>query len=131
MYSAATWDLSKSQISKLEIIWCRLLRRMVHRGFKRNDDMSMVFANREIYKITGAESIESYFRRQQFRWIGHVCRMGNQAFQKRLLFSNNQKHKTDLWVKLENISGLDHSQLQRMMMDRKKFSDWLNDNSFS
>ena len=116
---------TKSQISKLEVVWCRLLRRMVNRGFKRREDYSMVFTNSDIYRITGAESIENYLRKQQLRWVGHVCRMCNSSFQKRLLFSDTAKFKTDLWIKLEKISNLDRSQLRRLMMDRPNFSSWL------
>ena len=125
-YSAATWNLNSSQISKLEVIWSRLLRKMVNRGFRRNSDHSMVYTNVAIYKITGSAPIENYIRRQQLRWVGHVCRMGNDAFQKRLLFAQNKKYKHDLWIKLEHISGFDRSQLLKTMMDRNKFFSWLN-----
>ena len=125
-YSAATWDLSKAQYQKIESVWCRLLRRMINKGFKRNADFSMVFTNNDVYRITGSEPIEHYIQKQQLRWVGHVCRMGNQAFQKRLLFSETAKFKRDLWIKLEKNSGFDRSQLRKLMMDRQKFSSWLN-----
>ena len=121
-YSAATWDLSAAQISKLESVWCRLLRRMVNRGFKRREDFSLVFTNRDIYRITGADMLET---KQQLRWVGHVCRMGNTTFQKRLLFAPAAKYKTDLWIKLEKYSGLDRVQLRKIMMNRQNFSNWL------
>ena len=120
-YSAATWNLKESQISEMEVIWCRLLRRMIRRGFARKDDFSMIYSNKRVYEITGAYTIESYLRRQQLRWVGHVCRMQNASFQKQLLFSKTKKHQRDIWPKLEKITNLDRSQLQRMMMKRTEF----------
>ena len=61
-YSAATWDLTETQIASLEVIWLRLLRRMVKGGFKRKEKFKLVFTNQAIYRITAARSISSYLR---------------------------------------------------------------------
>ena len=126
-YSAATWQLNATQVSKLEVIWMRLLRKMVNRGFKRKPDQSMLYTNNDILRITGSNKLENYIRKQQLRWVGHVCRMENSSFQKRLLFAENKKYKHDLWIQLEKISGFDRSQLRKLMMNRNEFFSWLNE----
>ena len=125
-YSAATWNLTESQIQELESVWCRFIRRMVPGGFRRGLDLHMLYTNEEIYRRAGMKPLRSYLRKQQLRWVGHVCRMENSRFQKRLLFAEQGKYQRDLWTRLEKISSMDRVQLRKLMMQRNDFFSWLN-----
>jgi len=134
LYSVQAWQLSAKEMQKLESVWCSLLRRMVKGGFSRKNapknkkdksipveevDWSFKLSNSDIMRITKTTEIKHFFEIQHLKYIAHVTRLGNDSLQKQFLFSNSSHHR---WKKLSDLTGIDESQLRRLMIDRKEFT---------
>ena len=141
-YNTSTWLKCDSFIAKLEVVWVRMLRRILKGGFRRKNsppselpreeiekdqwDYSFVYSNTDIYRITGTESIQNYIEKQNFTWLAHCSRMSNNMIQKQIMFMiPSRKHYRDYWVPLENRSGMDKCQLRMTMFDKKLFNSWV------
>ena len=137
-YNVHTLFNASSIIQQLEIEWTRLLRRIVKCGSARinapprdateqektegNWDYRYKYTNKQIHKICGTRPIAHFIKIQQLKWIAHVVRMENNSLEKQSLFMKNLKIE---WRSLEEESGMDRSQMLRMMMDRQLFNGWL------
>ena len=153
-YGCPAWSLnvSNKNLQKISVAWNDMNRLVVNGGYKRkaipplkkkqqsqseyddllksgNWDYSFEYNTEKIYNINTTCDILGYIKRQQLKWIAHICRMENTAAQKQLLFSSsNKKNARDIWIKVETISGMDASQFRRLAMDRKRFLKWLEEN---
>ena len=137
-YNVHTLFNASSIIQQLEIEWTRLLRRIVKCGSARinapprdateqektegNWDYRYKYTNKQIHKICGTRPIAHFIKIQQLKWIAHVVRMENNSLEKQSLFMKNLKIE---WRSLEEESGMDRSQMLRLMMDRLLFNGWL------
>ena len=111
------------------------LRRMVKRGFKRKNvpdkksdkrpslgelDWSYEISNARLRKITETQPIRMFCYKQQIKYIAHICRLGNNELQKQILFERNSTRR--IWIKFENLLGLDAQQIKRTMMKKSDFT---------
>ena len=121
LYSAQSWELSASELTKLESIWHGFLRKMVTNGYKRKNvpaeylkakkeakktnaivtepddlDWSFVYSNTELRKITKTQDIKSFCKLQHLKYIAHVTRLSNDSYQKQLLFCSDHKKISEI-----------------------------------
>ena len=115
-YSAQSWELSASELRKLETIWHGFLRKMTTSGFKRKNvpkeylkarkkakksktsipepedlNWAYVFSNEKLREITKTTGITNFCKIQHLKYVAHVTRLGNDYFQKQLLFATDHK----------------------------------------
>ena len=151
LYSAQSWELSATELRKLQTIWNGFLRKMVKNGFKRKNvpqsylkarkegkktnthvpepeglDWAFVYSNENLQKITKTTNISSFCRVQHLKYLAHVTRLSNDSLQKQLLFScDHKKYWRDPWLKLEKELLLSKMQIQKMMQNEKEFMSLL------
>jgi hypothetical protein len=125
-YSVQAWTLKENEMKMFESKWNGFLRRMTNGGFlRKGDTMSFRYSNVDILRITGAKPIRSYILDQQIKYLAHVCRMNNTDIRKQVLFANGTKSSISIWSAWEKMFKIDKSQLRKIMMDKKKFFDFL------
>ena len=156
LYSVQAWELSAQELKKIESIWFNFLRKMVVNGFKRKNvppeylkslkqskkrskkapqppvpkpddlDWSYVFSNQQLKEITKTADISNFCKTQHMRYIAHVTRLDNNAFQKQLLFSTDHKrYARDRWLKFEKELNMSKLQIQNLMQNKKQFTSLL------
>ena len=116
--SVQAWQLSAKEQNKIESLWHGFLRKMVTNGFKRKnvskeylnerkkakskktkpdipvpDDVDWVFlfSNNQLELITKTSNITNFCKTQHLKYLAHVTRLGNDSYQKQLLFSCDRK----------------------------------------
>ena len=85
-YACPTWNLSQTQINRMNSVDTRLLRHLVRGGNERLDDYSYRFSNLDILRVTKRENLQYFIGKQQQKWLGHVVRMGNNRTVKKIIF---------------------------------------------
>ena len=151
LYSCQSWELSASEIKKLETIWHSFLRKMISNGFKRKNvppdylkakkaakktgeivpepeglDWAYIFDNNKLCEITKTTNITSFCRIQHLKYIAHVTRLDNDSLQKQLLFSiDRKKFSRDPWIKTEKELNISKLQIQKTMQDKNEFMSLL------
>lgn len=151
LYSAQSWELSATELRKLETIWHGFLRKMITNGFKRKNvppeyllarkkakksntiapepddlDWAYVFNNDNLRTITKTSNITNFCKMQHLKYVAHVSRLGNDYFQKQLLFScDHKKYSRDRWKKMEKELNISKMQIQKMMLNKKEFMSLL------
>ena len=124
-YSVQAWDLKEHELKTIESKWNGFLRRMVNGGFARKEDsMAYRYSNQDIIKITETTPIRLYIQ-QQLKYLAHVCRMKNSDIRKQVLFAENSTRSHCIWHRWEKVLNMDKSQIRKVMMDRKKFFDFV------
>ena len=156
-YSVQAGMLNAIETTKLESIWMNFLRRLVKKGFEREnappsrrrtrsrasrssqseptenaeeDDIDWRFklTNERILNITKSEPISKFCLGQHLKYIAHVTRLPNSSIQKQLLFRTNKKrYARDPWSKYEQVTGILKTQLQREMQNKQQFMSLLDD----
>lgn len=136
LYSVQAWQLNSREMQKLECVWHGFLRRMVKGGFSRKNapknkkdtsipkdeiDWSFKLSNERIREITKSTEIKSFCDKQHLKYIAHVTRLENDSLQKQFLFSKTSRSGSSRWKKFSDLTGLDESQLRRIMINRKEF----------
>ena len=79
LYGAETWRTTRQIESKVRGFEGRCLRRIV------NIRWPELISNRELAERTGVGNIVAEIKRRKWRYIGHVLRMGNNRYAKRVL----------------------------------------------
>ena len=152
LYSCQSWELSASELRKLESIWYSFLRKMVTNGYKRKNvppeylkarkeakksgkpppsepddlDWAYFYDNETIRKITKTTNISSFCKIQHLKYIAHVIRLDNSSLQKQLLFSTTQKkHARDPMIKAEKDLNISKMQIQKPMQNKTEFMSLL------
>ena len=154
LYSVQAWELSAAEIRKIESIWHGFLRKMVTNGFKRKNvpkeylkarkkvrskkskqdipkpddlDWAFIFSNEQLKKITKTSNITNFCKTQHLKYVAHITRLGNDSFQKQILFScDHKKFARDRWVKFEKELNLSTRQIQYTMQKKHEFTSLLN-----
>ena len=89
-YGCQTWILNNRQIDKLNSVYCKLLRKMIRRGFDRKpDEWAFIFSNNDILHICKMEDISTFVSKQKERYLAHMLRLPDNSMAKRLLFNSN------------------------------------------
>ena len=151
LYSAQSWELSASELTKLESIWHGFLRKMVSNGYKRKNvpveylkakkeakkskvvvpepddlDWSFVYNNEQLRTITKTKDIQNFCKLQHLKYIAHVTRLDNDSYQKQLLFCcEHKKYSQDRWLKIEKELGVSKMQIQKTMQNKNEFMSLL------
>ena len=153
IYSVQSWELTNSELRKIETIWHGFLRKMVNNGFKRknipqeylkarkkakstkakqdvpkpnNLDWSYVYSNDDLESITKTTNIANFCKIQHLKYIAHVTRLDNSSFQKQILFSTERKKFTrDRWEKYAKELNISIQQIQGTMQNKKEFMSLL------
>ena len=79
LYGCSTWKVSKSITSKLQVFINRCLR-YIFRVFWPNK-----ITNLELQRRADMEPIDTWIRRQKWRWIGHTLRKDDNCIAKKAL----------------------------------------------
>ncbi|KXJ08545.1 hypothetical protein AC249_AIPGENE10765 [Exaiptasia diaphana] len=126
-----TCSLTEQELDTIEIIWNGFLRRMVKDGYQRvnaptgkekkakNDnevDWRFKISNAKLREITKTLPIRTFCQRQHIKYLGHVCRLGNWAIQKQILFDTRTPNK--IWLRIEKLLSVDKTQARRAMMSK-------------
>ena len=110
-YSCQSWELSASELRKLESIWHSFLRKMVANGYRRKNvpaeylkakknakksgeiveepddlDWAYFYDNTTLRTITNTTNISSFCKIQHLKYLAHVTRLENSSLQKQLFF---------------------------------------------
>ena len=146
IFGVQAWELSLSELKKIEVIWHGFLRKMVTNGYRRKnvpdeylqakklnlnppepENWSFVYSNNDLEKITKTAGISNFCKSQHLEYIAHVSRRTNDSFQKQVIFATNRKkYARDRWKKLEKELPIATFQLQSLMQDKTEFSSFLN-----
>ena len=154
LYSVQAWQLSATEQNKIESLWHGFLRKMVTNGFKRKNvskaylnerkkakskktkqdipvpddvDWAFLFSNKQLELITKTSNITNFCKTQHLKYLAHVTRLGNDSYQKQILFScDRKKFARDRWVKIERELNLSTVQIQYTMQNKKDFMSLLN-----
>ena len=150
-YSCQSWELSASELRKLESIWHSFLRKMVANGYRRKNvpaeylkakknakksgeiveepddlDWAYFYDNTTLRTITNTTNISSFCKIQHLKYLAHVTRLENSSLQKQLLFSTTQKkYARDPWLKAEKDLNISKMQIQKEMQNKTKFMSLL------
>ena len=93
IYGCQVWTLSRRQIDQLNSIYYKMLRKMVRGGFNRRnadaEEWSFKITNLQLLEICKTESIESFIKRQQQKYLAHLIRQTDDSITKRAAFNNN------------------------------------------
>ncbi len=153
LYSVQAWQLSTSELRKIQSIWHGFLRKMVTNGFKRKnvpkeyqnrkskaksikakedlpkpDDLNwaFIFSNEHLETITKTSNITNFCKQQHLKYLAHVTRLGNESYQKQILFScDRKKFARDRWRKIEKEVNLSTMQIQKTMQNKNEFMSLL------
>ena len=118
-------------MSRIEVCWHGLLRRMINKGFDRKEDstgnesFSFKYSNEDLVRISGTTPIRTFIYNQQTKYTGHVCRLPNEDVRKKMLFAKGKKYARSVWGRLEKRLGRTKIQIQNLMMNKKKFPELL------
>ena len=147
LYSVQAWELSASELRKIESIWHNFLRKMIAHGFKRKNvplgylkqkrskckpttdilepvdlNWAFVYTNKDLERITKTSPISNFCKIQHLKYIAHVTRLSNDSLQKQVLFScDHKRHARDRWLKFEKQLNISKNQIQRTMQNKKEF----------
>ena len=139
LYSVQAWQPSATEQNKIESLWHGFLSKMVTNGFKRKNvskeylnarkkakskktkqdipvpddvDWAFLFSNKQLELITKTSNITNFCKTQHLKYLAHVTRLGNDSYQKQILFScDRKKFARDHWVKIERELNLSTVQL--------------------
>ena len=73
-------------------------------------------SNDKLREITNTLPIRTFYQRHHIKYLGHICRLGNRAMQKQLLFDTRTQDK--VWKKMEKLLSVDRAQVRRAMMTK-------------
>ena len=64
-------------------------------------------SNDKLREITNTLPIRTFCQRHHIKYLGHICRLGNRAMQKQLLFDTRTQDK--VWKKMEKLLSVDRA----------------------
>ena len=118
-YAANTWAATKRQLDRLQSAQVKLLRKMVRNGTKRTEGYSLVYTNKDIFRITRSTPLCEYVQNQQCKWYAHCVRSDNDRFTKTLFYENEKGRAQTLKKQVQDSMGYDELQLIQMSLDRE------------
>ena len=127
-YNIATWNNPDHFVNTLDVVWHRMLRKVVKNGFKRKaDSKAFIYSNKDLLRITGFQSIQFFSEKQLVKWLAHCVRMENDALQKLSLFMiTTKKNYKSVWSRIESKLGMDRQQFWKLDRDKPSFNRYIN-----
>ena len=103
-YNIATWNNPDHFVKRLDVVWNRMLRKVLKNGFKRKpDSKSFIYSNKDPLRITGCKSVQIFPEKQQVKWT-YCVRMENDALQKLSFFmTTTKKNYKSVWSRIEYV----------------------------
>ena len=115
-YCCETWTLTQAQTNHIEAAHVQLLRRLVRGGMSRisskaeiaeakkkakkgdktdleNINWAYKYTNTQIMNLVKTSDLASYIRKQNHRWVAHICRAENISITKQLMFPDEKTKK--------------------------------------
>ena len=91
VYGCQVWSIQQIQLQKLNAAYMSLLRRMTKGGFKRKpNSWSYIHRNDDLLRMAKTESLQTFVRKQQLKYVISVVKKDNSSIVKRLLFNDNR-----------------------------------------
>ena len=91
VYGCQVWSIQQIQLQKLNAAYMSLLRRMTKGGFKRKpNSWSYIHRNDDLLRMAKTESLQTFVRKQQLKYVISVIKKDNSSIVKRLLFNDNR-----------------------------------------
>ena len=91
-----------------------------HKGKQTTTDKEVDWryriSNDKSREIINTLPIRTFCQRHHIKYLGHICRLGNRAMQKQLLFDTRTQDKVS--KKMEKLLGVDRAQVRRGMMTK-------------
>jgi hypothetical protein len=87
-YASETLTLTKRDRKQLNIFERKVYRRILDPVYDNGKENWRILTNKEIYAIIKNPTITETIRLHRLRWFGHVQRMEENRFPKRVLYMN-------------------------------------------
>jgi hypothetical protein len=96
-YSCQQWNLTKTQMEKMNVEYRQMLRKLV-RGGHRKHELSMEndkgfkykLKNSDIHRLCHTEDIEHFINKQQKKYLAQIIREHNNSTKKQLFFNDDK-----------------------------------------
>ena len=132
-YGTQAWYPREHELKRLEACWHEMLRSMVRGGWSRKqpenpDEEGYAFkcTNEKIQHILKTTPLRDYINMQYLKYVGHVCRMSNNAIPKKMLFATSQrKCYRDPWIKISELLGMSPDQAKKSTQSRNEYNELL------
>ena len=85
VYGCQAWCIQQIQMQKLNAAYMSLLRRMTKGGFK-----SYIHRNEDLLRMAKTDSLHTFVRKQQLKYVTSIIEKDNNSVVKRLLFDDNR-----------------------------------------
>jgi len=105
-YLCAGWTITEAQMNKLQSSFIRFLRYLVKGGRERTGTIEYtrkngttgtyskpIMTGERILEISGAETLNSFIKKQQQNWVAHCIRSDDESYIKRLSFPDYFKNE--------------------------------------
>ena len=93
-YGCQTWTLSTKHENQLNASYVRMLRMMIRQGFKRKEDSwAFILTNNDIYNRCKTETLSTFIKRQQEKFMTKVISSEDDSIIKRITFNNDASHQ--------------------------------------
>ena len=90
-YACQNWNVSKTQMDRLDVTYRGFLRRMVRGGFhfvnESENDYRYRISNEQLHNLCGSFDVSCFIRKQQQNYMKHVIRMPLDRSVKMLAFN--------------------------------------------
>ena len=127
-YACQNWNVSKTQMDRLDVTYRGFLRRMVRGGFhfvnESENDYRYRISNEQLHNLCGSFDVSCFIRKQQQNYMKHVIRMPLERSVKMLAFNcdNYTKRGRPCKTLLDQVvesSGLSIDGLCNRALERK------------
>lgn len=93
-YGCQTWTLSTKHENQLNASYVRMLRMMIRQGFKRKEDSwAFTLTNNDIYNRCKTETLSTFIKRQQEKFMTKVISSEDDSIIKRITFNSDASHQ--------------------------------------
>lgn len=97
VYACQNWNLTQKQFDRLDVVYRKLLRRMIRGGFRfvnpDANDYRYAINNNQLHNICGTSDVSFFIKSQQHHYVSHIIRMPVTRTVKLLTFNNDHYTK--------------------------------------
>ena len=122
VYGCQVWSIQQIQLQKLNAVYMSLLRRMTKGGFKRKpNSWSYIHRNDDLLRMAKTESLQTFVRKQQLKYVISVIKKDNSSIVKRLLFNDNRSTRPGPQLSLlSSIMKNENVNIDELCRDKRK-----------
>ena len=129
-YGCQNWALTKAMFDRVDTCYRIMLRKLIRGGFKKDEvledgtRMKYHYKSAGILKITKAEELSSFVKRQQRNYAAHLARTSNTRPTKQLMFNVDKyrkpgNHAPELLQQVVKHSGVTSAEFLNQAASRK------------